>query len=418
MKKIIISSVFMSIFFSLFLFHFYVAPLNFAVIPKWAVPFSAISSFLKNSPKFLIIAIYILGLSIFSYTIYQLVGIIQERMKNWFKTGYFAFVIAVVFLYGFIFSENFYFFPLIRFKILPINHIILGCLVFSTILLFTLKDWKKYIITYIIFSISYFLILETYGNALLVNRNFTLFFAPMYVILLYLLVYNFIKNENLYPYLAIFLVFIPVKIKQKNKYKPFYTDKTTVTYTMIAPSEDYYKVENFERPFTSWFTYLSILELDSTIYYAREELNSYAYLFAIDRYKLNNERIKLAKEPLNNEKLYVGKRYREKIGEIMNRWESGKEKGIISGKIKGEIPDRVGLLKHTRMDFTWPGNSLQNLVDAVSTDPNGVFTFRYIPPGKYELLLFYKKRVPNYKVKIPIIESNNDTVNLGKIEIR
>ncbi len=418
MKKIIISSVFMSIFFSLFLFHFYATPLNFAVIPKWAVPFSAIASFLKNSPKFLIVAIYLLGLSVFSYTIYLLVEIIQGKMKNWWKTSYFAFVIAVVFLYGFIFSQNFYFFPLIRFKILPINHIITSCLVFSTILLLPLKDWKKYIINYIIFLISYFLILETYGNALLVNRNFTLFLAPVYVILLYLLVYNFIKNENLYPYLAVFLVFVPVKIKQKNKYKPFYTDKITVAYTMIAPSKDYYKVENFERPFTSGLAYKSILELDSMIHYQNNEEKSPYYIFSIGNHNLNKKRIKILEELLNNNEFYIGKKYREKIGEILKRWESGKERGVISGIIQGEIPDRVGLLKYTRMNFTWPGNTLRNLADAISTDPNGNFTFSYIPPGKYELLLFYKKRVANYNLKIPIIESNNDTIKMGKIEIR
>jgi len=414
MKKIIISSVFVSIFFSLFLFHFYATPLNFAAIPKWAVPFSAIASFLKNSPKFLIIAIYILGLSVFSYTIYQLVGIIQGEMKNWWKTSYFAFVIAVVFLYGFIFSQNFYFFPLIRFKILPINHIILGCFVFSTILLLPLKDWKKYIIPCIIFLISYFLILETYGNALLVKRNFTLFFAPVYVILLYLLVYNFIKNENLYPYLAILLVFAPVKTKQKNKYRPFYTDKITVAYTMIVPSEDYYKVENFERPFTSGLTYKNILELDSMICFEREQYNSF-HFFLLKRLNLNNERIRMVKEVLNNQNLYVGKRQRERIEEIIKRWESGKERGVITGKIAGEIPDKIGLSKYKHMKFSW--NSF-NLSDATSPDDDGDFNFRYVPPGKYELLLFYKKRVPNYNVKIPIIESNNDTVNLGKIEIR
>jgi len=418
MKKIVISSIFMSIFFSLFLFSFYANPLESAIIPKWAVLFSVVTSFLNKSSRSFIIILYLLGLFAFSYTIHLVAETIQERIKNWWKTGYFAFIIAVVLLYGFIFSQNFYFFPITIFKLLPINNTILSCLVFSTILLLPLKKWKKHLINYIVFLISYLLILHTYGNALLVNKNFSLFFSPVYVILLYLLVYHFIINRKLYPYLVIFLLFIPLKIRQRKIYEPFYKEKKTVEYTMIIPSESYYKVEKFERPFTSGFSYRTILELDSMIYYEKNVYKSYSYIFQISRSNLNEERLKLVKEPLNNKKLHVGRRYREKIGEIIKRWESGKERGIITGKIEEEIPDKIGLLKYTRDGFTWTIKDLWYLADAVSPAPDGGFVFRYIPPDKYRLLLFYKKRVSHFRGKISIVESNNDTINLGSIEIR
>jgi hypothetical protein len=415
MKKLIISSFLTSIFFSLYVFFFYSTTLEFAIIPRWAVPFSAIASFLHKSPGFLIALIYISGLSVFAYTIYLLTEIIQTRTKNWWKTSWFSLVTAIVILYAFIYSLNFYFYP----KVIPTNNLVPGFLVFSTILFFPLKELKKYIVTYIVFLISYFIILECYGNTLLLDKNIALFFYPAYIILLYLLVYQFLMNKKLERYLIVLLIFIPIKFEQRKEYTSYYTEKKTADYTMIIPSANFYRASTLKRPFTSISSYMTILEPDSIIYAKRALYIPFDYLSFLKSLNLNEERIKKVEELFRNKNLYIGKVQKERLEEILERWEKGEERGVISVKIKGEIPDRVGLLHYTGKRLNqYKGTLITNVADAIEPVSDGVTVFRNVPPGKYELILFYKKLIPRLDVEIPIIESNNDTVDMGTINIR
>lgn len=416
MKKIVISSFFLSIFLSLYIFFFYSSVLELAIIPKWAVPFSAIASFLQKLPGFLIALLYISGTCVFIYTIYLLTEIIQDRTKDWLKTSWGSFVTAVAILYAFIYSLNFYFYP----KEIPTNNVALGCFILSTILLFPLKDFKKYIINYIIFLISYFVILETYGNTLLVYKNLALFFYPAYIILLCILVYRFLKNERLEVYLISLLVFMPLKFVQTKKYMAYDTEKKTTDYTTIIPSANFYKASTFKRPFHFSSSHIKIPELDPIFYFSEAQDRPFDYLSFLQSSNLNKERINQVKELLYNKNLYVGKVQKKRLKEILKRWEKGEERGVISVRIKGEIPDRVGLLRYTgkRLLDQYNGMLITNVVDALEPVRNGVTTFSNVPPGKYELIFFYQKLIPDLEVEIPIIESNNDTVNMGTIEIR
>jgi len=415
MKKIIISFIFVSIFFSLYAFFFYSKVLEFAIIPKWAIPFSAIASFLHKTPGFFIVLLYLFGLLAFSYTIYLFTEIIHNRTESWLKTGYFSFIIAITIIYAFIYSLNFYFYP----KMIPTNNLIMGCLVFSTIFFSPLQRFKKYIIPYIIFLIAYFIILETYGNLLLINRNAALVFYPAYIILLYLLIYHFLMNEKMKYYLIVLAVFVPIKYQQGKKYKTYQVHKKSVEYTMIIPSANYYNSSTLEHPSELGSPYKIILELDSITSFKSAQYDPYYCLFLLKNLNLNKERIKKVKELIENKDLYIGKIQKRKISDIMERWKTKKETGIITLVVTGEIPDRIGLLKYSGGELLrHQGTLITNVVDATLPGTEGITIFRNVPPGKYELILLYKKKVPNYNVKIPIIESNNDTVNLGKIEIR
>ncbi len=415
MKKLLISFVFISIFFSLYIFFFYASALEFAIIPKWAVPFSAIASFLHRAPRFFIALLYILGLSSFSYTIYLLTEIIHIRTENWLKTAFFTLIIAATIIYAFICSLNFYFYP----KMIPTNNLLMGCLISFTIFLSPLRRFPKYIIPFTIFLIAYFVILETYGNLLLVDKNVALIFYPAYIILLYLLIYHFIMNENLKYYLIALVVFVPIKYKQREKYMAYNTEKKTVEYTMIIPSANYYNSSNMKHPSLPGSSFKMILELDSIAGFKRAEFNPYDYLSLFENLSLNSERIEKVKEIIENKDLYIGKIQKQRISDILERWKTKEEKGVITLRVTGDIPDRIGILKYTGMGLSkHQGTLITNVVDATLPGTDGVTIFRNIPPGKYELLLLYKKKVPNYNVKIPVIESKNDTVNLGRVVIK
>jgi len=415
MKKLFISFIFISIFFSLYVFFFYSNTLEFAIIPKWAIPFPAIASFLRKAPTFFITLLYLFGILSFSYVLYLFTGIIHNRTENWLKTGYFSFVIAITIIYAFIYSLNFYFYP----KMIPTNNLIIGCLIFSTIFFSPLRRFKKYVIPYIIFLIAYFVILETYGNLLLLDRNAALVFYPAYIILLYILIYHFLMNEKLQYYLIVLVVFVPIKYRQRGKIMSYHAHKKTVEYTMIIPSANYYNSSTLEHPSISGSSYKIILELDSITGFTGAQYNPYDYLFLLANLNLNKERIKKVEELIENKDLYIGKIQKQRIGNIMERWKTKKETGIITLVVTGEIPDRIGLLKYTGKGLLkHQGTLITNVVDATLPGTDGVTIFRNVPPGKYELILLYKKKVPNYNVRIPIIESNNNTVNLGRITIR
>ena len=415
MKKLLLSFVFISIFFSLYVFFFYSNALEFAIIPKWAIPFSAIASFLHKAPGFFVVLLYFLGILSFSYTIYIFTEIIHIRTENWLKTVFFTVIIAVTIIYAFIYSLNFYFYP----KMIPTNNLLMGCLISFTIFLSPLRRFPKYIIPYIIFLIAYFVILETYGNLLLIDKNIALIFYPAYIILLYLLIYHFIMNENLKYYLIALAVFVPIKYQQNEKYNTYKVHKKTAEYTMIIPSANYYNSSNMKQPSLSGSSFRMILELDSIAGFKGAEFNPYDYLSLFENLSLNSERIEKVKEIIENKDLYIGKIQKQRISDIIERWKTKEETGVITLRVTGDMPDRIGILKYTGMGLSkHQGTLITNVVDATLPGTDGVTIFRNIPPGKYELILLYKKKVPNYDVKIPIIESNNDTVNLGRIEIK
>lgn len=415
MKKLLISFVFISIFFSLYIFFFYASALEFAIIPKWAVPFSVIASFLHKAPKFLVAFLYFLGLSAFSYTIYLFTGIIHNRTESWLKTAFFTLIIAATIIYAFIYSLNFYFYP----KMIPTNNLLMGCLISFTIFLSPLRRFPKYIIPFTIFLIAYFVILETYGNLLLIDKNVALIFCPAYIILLYLLTYHFIINENLKYYLIALIVFVPIKYQQKEKYSTYKVHKKTAEYTIIIPSANYYNSSNMKHPSLPGSSFKMILELDSIAGFKGAECNPYDYLSLFENLSLNSERIEKVKEVIENKDLYIGKIQKQRISDILERWKTKEEKGVITLRVTGDIPDRIGILKYTGMGLSkHQGTLITNVVDATLPGTDGVTIFRNIPPGKYELLLLYKKKVPNYNVKIPVIESKNDTVNLGRVLIK
>jgi hypothetical protein len=415
MKKLFYSFLLTTIFFSLYVFFFYSNTLEFAIIPKWAIPFPAIASFLRKAPTFFITLLYLFGILSFSYVLYLFTGIIHNRTENWLKTGYFSFVIAITIIYAFIYSLNFYFYP----KMIPTNNLIIGCLIFSTIFFSPLQRFKKYVIPYIIFLIAYFVILETYGNLLLLDRNAALVFYPAYMILLHLLIYHFLMNEKLEYYLIVLVAFVPIKHQQGKKYKTHKAHKKTAEYTMIIPSANYYNSSNLKYPSSPNSPYKVILELDSIAGFKNAQYDPHYYLFLLKNLNLNKERINKVKKLIENKDLYIGKIQKQRINDIMERWKTKKETGIITLVLTGEIPDRIGLLKYSGGGLLkHQGTLITNVVDATLPGTDGITIFRNVPPGKYELILLYKKKVPNYTVKIPIIESNNDTVNLGKIEIR
>jgi hypothetical protein len=295
----------------------------------------------------------------------------------------------------------------------------MGCLIFSTIFFSPLRQFKKYIIPYIIFLIAYFVILETYGNLLLLDRTIALIFYPAYMILLYLLIYHFLMNEKLEYYLTVLVVFVPIKHQQGKKYKTYKVHKKTAEYTMIIPSANYYNSSTLEYPFSPDSPYKIILEIDSIVGFKSVQYDPYYSLFLLKNLNLNKERIKKVKKLIENKNLYIGKIQKQRISDIIERWETKEETGVIISRVAGGIPDKIGLLKYTgRSSIKHQGTLITNLVDATIPRTDGITIFKNVPPGKYELILLYKKKVPNYDVRIPIIESNNDTVNLGKIEIR
>ena len=136
---------------------------------------------------------------------------------------------------------------------------------------------------------------------------------------------------------------------------------------------------------------------------------------------LNEKRIEIIEELLANKRVFIGKRKREKIQEkILERWNEKKEIGVIWGTMDGDMPDRVGLLqKNWNVKFSWNITfTSTNIKDAVSPDERGNFIFRYVPEGKYSLVFLYKRKVPHYKIKVPIFISKNDSIDLGIIKIK
>jgi len=414
MKKFLVTSIILGCFYSLFIFFAFVIPLDVAIIPKYMVPASYISSLLRNSPRYLSIILVIIGLGFFSFSIYQFAGIIYKRTKNWWKTLYFTLIITLMLLYGLLTIAVIFAFGILP----PINNVIICVFLFSTILLFPVKEFRHLLIPYVIYAISYLLLLETYKNGLLAYMGITVYLSPLYVLILCLLTYSFIDLRKIYIYLAVLLLFIPLKVKGKSRWM-YSKPEGVQEYTMIVPSQEFYQVKQFKKATLTSFMYVSILEPDSS-YYESSMYNNVKYPFAYYKLNLNEERVKEIRNLLNNRKIFVGRIWRDKIEKnILERWESKKEKGVVTGKIEGEIPDRIGLFRHINMKFNWSNGILRaNLKDATSVDEKGNFAFRYIPEGTYEVLLLYKRNVPHYSAEIPFVYSKNDTIQLGTIEIK
>jgi hypothetical protein len=226
-------------------------------------------------------------------------------------------------------------------------------------------------------------------------------------------------NENLKYYLIALAIFVPIKYQQGKEYSTYKVHKKTTEYTMIIPSANYYNSNTTEKLSESGSSFKMILELDSIAGFKGAAFNPYDYMSLFENLSLNSERIEKVKEIIKNKDLYIGKIQKQRMSDILERWKTKEETGVITLRATGDIPDRIGILKCIGKGLSeHQGTLITNVVDATLPGTDGVTIFRNIPPGKYELILLYTKKVPNYDVKIPIIESNNDTVNLGNIKIR
>ena len=420
MKKFLLISIIIGIYYYLLVFLLLAEPISFAIEPVYLVPASYVSEFLHSSLRYFRISLVLIGLGMFFYSIYLLVGIIQKRLQNWWKTFYFTLITTVSLAYAFLHIVDFN----VRYSYYHtyINYPIISVFLFSTILLFPLKEFKHLIISYIIYIISYITLIEVFSKGLLLYGycSIAIYFAPIYILLLYLLTFQFITRRRIYLYLILFPLLIPLIIQSKTRFKRRNIPQKTVEYTMIVPTDDFYEVKKFKRPFTFYFSYPTILEPDSQYYNKKDLYGISLFPFSYFRLNLNEKRINLVKKMLNDKKIYIAKFLREMIDEkIIHRWERGNERGVVKGKIEGDIPERIGILmEKDNIRFRWNTTFiLLNIKDAVSPDSEGFFEFRYVPEGRYKLLFLYKRKVPHYNIKIPLINSRNDTIDLGMIRI-
>ena len=64
---------------------------------------------------------------------------------------------------------------------------------------------------------------------------------------------------------------------------------------------------------------------------------------------------------------------------------------------------------------------MEGIADNTDTDPNGIFKFNYLRPGKYSIIVYSKKLVNNVLdsaiIKTVEIESRNQELDLGTIRI-
>ena len=408
MKKIFIISIILGLFYYILFSFIWAMPIETAIEPVYMVPSSYISGFLKSSPKYINITLFVIGFGLFFYSIYLFVGIVQKKTRNMWKSFYLTLIFTIALGYALVQ-------PLFRGSIL-INYPIISVLIISTMLVFPIKRFKYLIVPYLTYIVSYLVLIEIFGNGLVLHIGIAMYLSPLFVIVLYLLTFQSIAGEKIYPYLALLLIFIPLKIKAKDRYKIYNNQQKTTGYTILVPVDDFYQIKKFDKPLS--FSYYSILEPDSVNYYYRMYGVGAPYIYY--NLNLNEKRIKIIEELLANKRVYIGKRQREKIQEkILKRWNEKKEIGVIQGKIDGDIPDRVGLLqKDLNVKFRWNSTFTgANVKDAVSPDERGNFIFRYVPEGKYSLVFLYKRKVPHYKIKVPIFISKNDSIDLGVIRI-
>jgi len=408
-KKIFIISIILGLFYYILFSFIWAMPIEVAIEPVYMVPSSFISGFLLNSPKYINIILIVIGFGLFVYSIYLFVGIIQKKTMNWWKTFYFTLITTIAL--GYALAQ-------VSFRgFIPINYPIISVLIISTMLVFPIKKFKYLIIPYLIYIASYLILIEIFGNGLMIYIGIAMYLSPLFVIILYLITFQFIVGEKIYPYLALLLIFIPLRIKAKDNYKIYHNQQKTIEYTIIVPVDDFYQTKKFNKPLS--FSYYSILEPDSINYYYR--IYGVGSPYTYYKLNLNEKRIEIIEELLANKRVFIGKRKREKIQEkILERWNEKKEIGLIRGKIDGDMPDRVGLLqKNWNVEFSWNATFTSiNIKDAVSPDKRGNFIFRYVPKGKYSLVFLYKRKVPHYKIKIPIFISKNDSIDLGIIKIK
>lgn len=407
MKKIFIVSIILGFFYYILFSFIWAMPIEVAIEPAYMVPSSFISGFLLNSPKYINVILIIIGFGLFIYSIYLFVEIIQKKTMNWWKTFYFTLITTIAL--GYALAQ-------VSFRgFIPINYPIISVLIISTMLVFPIKKFKYLIIPYLIYIASYLILIEIFGNGLMIYIGIAMYLSPIFVIILYLLTFQFIVGEKIYLYLALLLIFIPLRIKAKDHYKIYHNQQKTIEYTMIVPVDDFYQIKKFNKPLL--FNYYSILEPDSVNYYYRRYGVGIPYSYF--KLNLNEKRIEIIEELLANKRIFIGKRRREKIQEkILKRWKERSERGIIQGKVEGDMPDRVGLLqKNWDIKFRWNISFMINIKDAVSPDEMGNFIFRYVPEGKYSLVFLYKRKVPHYKIEVPTFILKNDSIDLGIIKV-